>query len=112
MKELKVRATPDGIDIIEVDSQLPSGDTNKVVATVKNSHLLNAIYFIKQQEIDDLITDLTSTLRIARDCCDSPSTAERLSQAAERASKFRENIRTKLDKKTKFLSPTNINSAL
>ena len=98
-KEYKINPKPDGFDIIEVDKQFSfTAGTEAVVASVKGTHLKNAIYFTRKREIDELIAELTGALRIAKDCCDNPHTTEQLVAAIASGSKFMESINETVSK--------------
>ncbi len=93
-KELKIVPKKDGCDIVEVDKHFSFVEAQETtVASVKASHLLNAIYFAKHDEIDALIMELTDGIRIAKDYCDNQHTVERLTKSSEKAFKFRESVK-------------------
>lgn len=98
-KSYKIEPYKDGTSLI-TESELRVGSIEPKetqIAHVKNSHLLNAIYFTKRDEIESLLTELTSAIRISKDCCDNPQTTEQLNQAIALATKFRESVTQTLD---------------
>lgn len=92
-KEFKIVPDGDNFKIVEVEQQVSWLEPKEtLVATIKNSYLINAIYFMKRSQIDNALTELVSALRIAKDICGNQHDAQQISAKIENVNKFRETV--------------------
>ena len=92
-KGFKIVPDGDNFKIMEVEQQVSWLEPKEtLVATIKNSYLINAIYFMKRSEIDNALTELVGALRIAKDTCGNRHDVQQIDAKIENVNKFHEKV--------------------
>ena len=92
-KEFKIVPDGDNFKIMEIEQQVSWLEPKEtLIATINNSYLINAIYFMKRSEIDNALTELVSALRIAKDVCGNHHDAQQIDVKIENVNKFRKKV--------------------